>query len=774
MIPALSLLNPWMLAGLVLAGIPILIHLLFRRRYQEVRWAAVLFLQRAVKRNAQRHRLQQILLLVLRTLAIAVLVLGLARPLLDVSSAGSAGRLPTHHLFVLDGSLSMRCVEGEQSRFETAKNAARRVVRTAGPSDSFQLVVAAGRSPRTLIARSTTDRDEVLRALDAATCSPARGDTSSLWPAVRRLLDEGPSGAVTRRVYLLSDFQNHEWRAEAGGQPDLDFIAEQADMLLVDVKQGFAGNLCVTDPRVQRGLITTGTAVSIEAAVRNLSDQAVTDGEVRLTIDGRIVGTETVSLEPFSRATVRFEYRPAAPGELKAVIESDEDKLSDDNRARLLMRVRDEVPVLLVNGRPSSQEMGGATDYLRLSLDPGADRGWNTPYRVRVASEAELGSITLTDYALVFLCNVRQVTADEAARFRQYVYSGGGLILCAGDQTDRQNYNSRLLGRGGLLPIALEETVGDATAPQDAFTFDSTRLEHPLLAAYRGNPGHGLELVLTFQYIRAKLLDETGAAEGALWFANGDPAIIVSQYGAGTAALVTIAGDKSRWSTWNTTSGTYASLMNELAEYSLARRGSGSDATSGESWSHPIAGQAAGRTATAVTQEEQPVAVRVEQTQRGAVAVMDRVPEPGFVRVQSGDQVLQVAVNTDPIESDLRGLTEAGLRESRLSQIPFRYEQADVFEPAERDASDGGEDDASLWLFVLVLGLLMCEQLVASRGRRAEWIGFAACAGVIALLVGLPTRLGVPIAATAVIALIVTGLLYRRRGQVRATGHRVP
>src|SRR6478736_5802807 len=59
--------NPWLLvAGSAAVALPVLIHLLNRRRFQVVEWAAMDFLLEADRTNRRRIRLQHVLLLILR------------------------------------------------------------------------------------------------------------------------------------------------------------------------------------------------------------------------------------------------------------------------------------------------------------------------------------------------------------------------------------------------------------------------------------------------------------------------------------------------------------------------------------------------------------------------------------------------------------------------------------------------------------------------------------------------------------------------------------
>ena len=100
----LAFLNPLLLWALPLAAVPIIIHILNRRRFQKVPWAAMDFLLKAMKRNRKRLRMEQWLVLLLRVLAVLLLISLVSRPQLGGSSLlGSR----THHVVVLDDSASM-------------------------------------------------------------------------------------------------------------------------------------------------------------------------------------------------------------------------------------------------------------------------------------------------------------------------------------------------------------------------------------------------------------------------------------------------------------------------------------------------------------------------------------------------------------------------------------------------------------------------------------------------------------------------------------------
>ena len=84
----MQFLSSFMLPGLLLASVPLIIHLLNRRRFQLVEWAPMKYLKLTVKNNRRRLRIEQLILLLLRTLLIILSILTVARPALSKAGIG--------------------------------------------------------------------------------------------------------------------------------------------------------------------------------------------------------------------------------------------------------------------------------------------------------------------------------------------------------------------------------------------------------------------------------------------------------------------------------------------------------------------------------------------------------------------------------------------------------------------------------------------------------------------------------------------------------------
>src|SRR5437660_4904953 len=115
---------PLMLGGAILAGIPILLHLIMRQKPKRLLFPAFRFLLQRHRTNQRKLKLRQLLLLALRVLLIAALCLALARPKIFSSRLGIGGERPVAAVLIFDTSLSMGYVAGGKDRLEAAKKRA--------------------------------------------------------------------------------------------------------------------------------------------------------------------------------------------------------------------------------------------------------------------------------------------------------------------------------------------------------------------------------------------------------------------------------------------------------------------------------------------------------------------------------------------------------------------------------------------------------------------------------------------------------------------------
>src|SRR5262245_43108125 len=143
-----SFLQPLLLWALPLVSLPIIIHLINQRRYQTVRWGAMMFLLAANRLSRGYARLRQWLIMLFRMLAIAGLIVAIARPLASGWLGLTAGGRSDTTLILFDRSPSMqeRGAGSGGSKLETGRQQMTRALKTLG-SGRWVLVDSAARKP---------------------------------------------------------------------------------------------------------------------------------------------------------------------------------------------------------------------------------------------------------------------------------------------------------------------------------------------------------------------------------------------------------------------------------------------------------------------------------------------------------------------------------------------------------------------------------------------------------------------------------------------------
>lgn len=199
---------PWVLGGLVLAAVPIVLHLVARREPPVVEFPAVRYLEETSRRHQRRVHVQHWLLLVVRTFLLILLVLAAAGPTRQ-GGMGLGAHAPTALVIILDNSLSSGAVRGGEATFTRLREAARATLARATPADRLWLVAADG------VPRSGS-ADQLRAVIDSLDVSDWRLDLGAALTASQGLLAATP---LPGEVVMLTDLQATAVSPAAGEFP---------------------------------------------------------------------------------------------------------------------------------------------------------------------------------------------------------------------------------------------------------------------------------------------------------------------------------------------------------------------------------------------------------------------------------------------------------------------------------------------------------------------------------------------------------------------------
>ncbi|NQV28741.1 MAG: BatA domain-containing protein [Rhodopirellula sp.] len=768
--------SPLLLGGLVLAGIPILIHLLHKRRYVQVDFAAMRFLIEATRKRARRTRIEQLILLVLRTLVLALLVLALARPHFETGGGLLTGDQPVHRIVVVDTSFSMQLAEeamelqpGQNSEsdsgtgIEKAREAVRRLVENGRRGDAWNLVRIAGREPFGIINQVAFNAEAVLEEVAALTATDSTGDLAGTFETVLTMLKQAPE-IPRKEVVFVTDFQASMWAPESSTQKSrLRELARKtgamARVSFVNAASIGVRNLAVTGLEMETGAAASDQVTSFRSTVRNFGESILRGQVVELLVDGRLVDTRRVDLPPGIDVPTSWSHTFREAGEFRVEVHLQDDALPVDNRRWLAVPVREELTVLLVDGTPSGRDRESATFYVSRALDPSTLEDASGAFvRPTTIAEGELPSVSLAQYDVVVLCNVGLLTEPEATVLESFVRSGGGLVILPGDRVNADSYNQRLFRDGqGILPARLGE-VKVVENREDVLTFDARGFEHPLVRVFRGNPGAGLESTMTQKYVA---LTPTESATVGLWFSDGAPALVESSVGTGRVILAATSAD-DRWGTWAIWAPSFVPIMNEMVLHSVSGRWKNRQLSVGD----PILTTWPARVFDMPVTVRSPVGPEVALTLQDSgnvVAVaFDQTDKAGVYELNLGSPLNRkelYAVNVDVAESDLVPADWQTLQSELFSEVDVQIwnAQSPGFQSV-RPELKSGLSLLTRSLAWTVFVLLMIEPLLAWRFVP----GVIALSSAALLALSIPL-LGLPLVAILAVAAIVLLILWRSK-----------
>lgn len=746
-----ELLHPWMLAALVAMAIPLLIEWLFRRRRQRIAFPAMRYLMNPKKRR--RVQLQDLILLLVRTVVPGVLVLALARPLLRPEAGQGAEQAPRHVAIVLDGTYSMGQSIGQTTAFAVGQTMAQDIVRGL-PKDTELSLLYLGNRPEVFVER-TTDRDRAHDAIGRVKVSDMAGRMADAVEAVDKLL--AADGAAAE-VYLISDLQRSTWSATADDRRDpqalLARLGQRHGTFVLDTggTNPFNAYLTRFEPQEKVSAVGMENRYEVDIEATNMpaggklwltlyadEDKATSAAEQK---PGKLSTRELTAADlRGGRATLVLPHTFVEPGEHLLRVELEGDGLAVDNQRYYLASVPANVEVLIVDPKhdpsPAADPLASGSGHLQNAIAPRTPKGFErlSPFAVTVRRPEEVLQLNLERFAVVVLANVGSPSDSLVSRLEQYVGDGGNLLIFVGDAVAPYDYNTRLLKAGkGLLPCALESPTGlapaEAMARVKAAPDKSTELLHGLIyTASEPHPAVANVRHITRQpappsVSRWMPLKPIPPASGGLT-EPGRPVIYLGQrqplacergFGQGKVLLVGTSADAS----WNylVYTSEYPVLVQELLHWLVGQPDRAVNLQIGEAFQQPVLLSSQylllrrpdySKVRLAPTAQGNLWRVAYDQTDRQGIYEVDTTPEVMVRR--------RFVVNLVATEGDL----------TRLDRDQFKTElrQAGVtlWEPdkAIRRAVEARHSIKEYaWLFLwAVLGLLAMETLLATRfGRR--------------------------------------------------------
>ncbi|MFO0908017.1 MAG: BatA domain-containing protein [Isosphaeraceae bacterium] len=689
-----------MLAGIV----PVVLHLIHRRRAREVAFPSLRFLKVSVQRTRKRKYIDDAALMALRVGLLVLLALGLARPAItSLLGRGSS----TAVAIVLDNSGSMDLAEDASTRFETARKAAGQIVDGLREGDVVGLFLTGGPadpSLNQLLRNHATVRQELAEAKPSA----ERADLAALVARASAVLEKAT--APNRELYVVTDNQALSWENQA--KPADQKPVDRFPIIVVNVNRSPRLDAAVRDVSVRSPAPVAGVPVTVAAEVMNTSG-LVQEKHVELHLDGnRQAVSPTLTLPP--GGIVRHEFPLVVKeagvhaGDVRLV---EEDGCAGNDRRVFAIVADQQIPVAVLKPRRAEVPFGEDSFYLERALSAGGDQG---AIRLTTLTPDELASTPLARFPVVFAVNLPAPDGPTADRLVAYVRAGGHLIWVAGAGVDPEAYNrADALAHHALLPAPLGSWQTPPAGGSGSWRVAALDREHSALAPL-AEPATLYQSVLVYKFLSLREGDPSGVRVLAR-LEGGQPWLVERSEGAGT--LLWVGSSLHSDGTNLPLRPLFLPLIARLTFHLAGAETERSQVVAGTPIVAPLVRSAAKGLAEMEVVRPSGETLHVETKPGEASFRYDDTHETGLYLLRQREltppRTLAFAVNPDPKEWDLAPLPRAEV-ERRLEPRPVYYCDS----PAELAAATARlREGVSLRNIMLIAALvaLVAETFLANR-----------------------------------------------------------
>lgn len=729
----MGILVPLYLAGLTALSLPLILHLVRRTPRGRQEFSSLMFLSPTPPRLTRRSRLDQILLLLLRLAALALIVLAFARPFLREAASLTFADLTGKRLaIVIDASASMK----RGNLWQQAVKLAEKELDDLNPQDDVALF-AFGDQLQTIIGFQTegaapiADKPQVVRSrLKQLQPDWGATDLGTALVTVAGELDlasDVQQSSLEPQLVVISDFQSGS-RIEALQSFEWP---ERVPVVTREVSVANPTNAHAHLLPNEEGDESTDARVRVVNAADSSSDQFFVAWQSDTVPRPSGSGPSAPSTKPLPdgrgtegrRDSSVAVYVPAGQSRVIRLPRGDEHLLAD----RIVLRGDEQdfdntffvVPprkleaTLLYAGQDAHEDPEGLQLYLRLAVANDSLR------QVHVQPLEDAKALSLPVNLAPSMVVVSQMLSPELlAAVKSFVEKGGLLLLVPKDDDAAALFSFLEDVDAGTHTAATTDETESGRAAEPLATKDSRSekylllgdidFTHPLFAPF-ASPRYNDFTKIHFWKHRPVTLKTPATTRIVARFDNGDPMLLEKSVGQGRVLALT-----SGWHPADSQlalSSKFVPLIGALLDLACG----GTEIADSVVIHQPVTLQA--------TPASDAIVVRTpdgqEKSLAAGLATFSETDRPGIYRAKIGSTETRFAVNLPPSESnttplDLEQLEQRGVR---FGADLTRTERIDR-ERQQRDTELENRQKVWRWLIVVALAVLMLETWWAGRAER--------------------------------------------------------
>jgi hypothetical protein len=695
----MGVIAPLYLAGLAALSLPLIFHLIRRTPRGRREFSSLMFLLPSPPRLTRRSRLDQILLLLLRLVALALLAFAFARPFLRETATLALEDLPARRVAILvDASASMR----RGDLWNQALSQIEKELANLGPHDEVALYTFADRLQTQVGFESSSAEVEAAgKRLDIVRAAAKKlrptwqsTDLAAALVEVARELDatsDVKQQTAEPQVIVISDFQKTARLEALQGMEWPKRVQMVARQLTAKRTTNAAAQLLTSEE----------DSPLADARVRVVNAANSKDEQFYVAWSANPASSEGAKSQPSSETAVyvpvgqsRVVKLPRPEESLAAdriVLRGDDDEF--DNTFFVAPPRKQQVTIVFF-GDDAAKDRQGRRYYLEIATS-------DDPLR-QVTIEAPAasdGSKFLTVQPPPQVAVVTTKLAPQVrASLKQFAESGGTLVLAPDDEEAAQE----------IASFVDDIELVAKSASGDYLLLGEIDFSHPLFAPF-SNPRYSDFTKIHFWKHGPLALKESAQTKVVAKFDSGEPAIL--ERASGRGRIIVFASGWQPDESELALSTKFVPLIGALLDMACGSNASLAGVTVGESVD------------VASISADQPLVVhKPDGAEVAAVrgeANFAEVDQPGVYEIRGAATPVLFAANLAAAESNTASLELEKLEQLgvNMKSVLSRKQELDR-KRQERDTELESRQKIWRWLLAGALGVLVLETFLAGRAAR--------------------------------------------------------
>lgn len=655
----MAFLAPLFLAGIAAIALPIWLHRLQAQSSVRQSFSSAMLLEKADQQVHVQRKLKYFVLLALRIAFLMLLAVAFAKPYLAQPPAVAIEDANGSRLVVVDTSVSM----SREGVFSQALQVARSAIDDADEAAAVQVVTAD--AVLRMVSSLSTDKRDHRNALAGLVASRLRLDYGEMMDGISRLASTLPPPVS---LHFISDFQSSGMPVRFSDLVNAQVSAFEPHV----VGSGSPVNWSVEYLRE--------TADGLDAGIASIGeDDRVAN--VELVVNDIRVDSRAISAGQQSVLFQTPEYEEGA-NRVAVLIDTNDDMVAD-NRWYHVVENNPPAEVPLLTYAPD----GLPITYLSAALESAA----GNEYRVQTLLAGQFDTRVLARYQWLVVDDIGSVDRDLERALSEYMQSGGNVLAFAGDRAAALE----------VIPLSgHRHTSGSINVDAGRFlSVGQVDTGHPALSLTEG--WH------TVNVSRSMPIELQDNDRVLVRLENGDPFLIERRFAEGRLLLL-LGGLDNRWNDLPLRP-VFVSFMVETARYLSGVNKIPKTYTAGASLPLMLTGSASGQ----VVDPDGNTVLSLADTTREQQIKLNKT---GFYEVYTPQGEALIAVNIDPLESDLRILSSEVLDRWSETLGEARDTEGAAAGTANLLASEDATSRIELWHWILMfLALVLISESFLSN-----------------------------------------------------------